>query len=182
MAKDRDNSKKKGRKSYLSDIQPNLAGEYVYTGDHWSYVPEGKTYRRAMTEIVILSLLSLAALVAAGFVRAGGMGNCFYVIIPYMAEAISVFTLELAVYKILVKGKKLRDYVYTASVPKLPVRALLSAVFSAIGAACIIVFIIINGIDGSLGEIITLFTAKLIAIAAPLFLRKLMSTLRWEKN
>lgn len=182
MAKEQDKAGKKGRKSYLNDIQQNLSGEYIYTGAHWSYVPEGKSYPRAVFEIVIFSLLSLAAVVSAGLVRAGGMGNCFYVLFPYIAELIAVFTLELAVYKLAVKGKKLRAYEYSASVEKIPVRAMLSAVFAGIGIVCIIIFVIINGIDGSFGEIILLFCAKAVGIAAPLFLRRLMGALRWKKD
>lgn len=176
-----DNSKKRGRRDYLSDIQPNLAGEYVYTGEHWSYVAGDRSYSRAIIEIIVFSLLSLAAAVAAGLVRAGGMSNCFYVLFPYIAELIAVFTLQLAVYKLAVKGKRLRAYDYSSSVEKIPVRALLSAVFSGIGTVCIIIFVILNGIDGSLGEISLLFLAKAVAIVSPICLRKLMAALRWEK-
>lgn len=182
MAKEKEKAKKKGRKAYLNDIRPNLSGEYVYTGAHLSFVPENKSYRRASSEISAAALLSLAALVAAGFVRAGGMGNCFYVLIPYMAEAIAVFTLLLAVYKLLSRGSRLRDYEYESSVVKMPVRALLSAIFAAVGLVCILVFVGINGADGSPGELVLLFAAKAVAIAAPLFLRKLLSALRWEKE
>ncbi len=182
MAKDKEKARKKGRRAYLDDIRPNLAGEYVYTGSHYRYKPEAKSFRRALTEIVLLAVLSLASLLAAGCVRAGGMGNCFYVIIPYIAEAIAVFTLVWAVTKLLINGEKLREYIYAASVEKLPVRTLLSAIFAAAGTLCIIIFIILNGIDGSIGEIILLLVAKIVAIAAPLILRKLLSSLNWEKE
>ncbi len=182
MAKEKGKAKKKGRKSYLQDIRPNLSGEYVYMGAHLNFVPEKMSYRRAASAMAVYALLSLAGLAAAGFVRAGGMGNCFYVLIPYMAEAIAVFTLLLAVYKALSRGSRLRDYEYESSVVKMPVRALLSAVFAAVGLVCIAVFTAINGIDGSVGEFALLLAAKALAIIAPFLLRRFLASLRWEKE
>ena len=171
---------KKGRKSYLNDIRPNLAGEYVYVGDYYSFVPDGKTFPRALGEIIALSLLGFLGLVAAGFVEAGGMGNCFYVIIPYMGEAISLFVLLWAVSKLLFKGSKLREYVYGSSVLRIPGGSIVTAAFSAAGILAIIVFTILNGIDGSALEYILLLGGKGLTVASMLLLRKLMKSLRWE--
>ena len=182
MAKEKEKAKKKGRRAYLQDIRPNLSGEYVYTGAHLNFVPEKMSFRRAAFAIAGYALLSLAGFVAAGFVSAGGMGNCFYVIIPYIAEAIAVFTLLLAVYKAISRGSRLRDYEYESSVVKMPVRALLSAIFAAIGLVCIAVFTAINGIDGSAGEFALLLVAKAVAITVPFLMRKLLASLRWEKE
>lgn len=179
MAKSNSKSKK-GRRSYLNDIRPNLAGEYVYVGDYYCYVPQGKSYRRAVAEIAALSVLGFLALVAAGFVNAGGMGNCFYVIIPYMGEAISVFVLLWAVSKIIIKGEKLREYVYGSSVLRIPAASICCAAFAGAGMVCILVFTVLNGIDGSAGEYILLLAAKAAAVAAPLLLRRLMKSLKWE--
>ncbi len=182
MAKDKNQTRKKGRRAYLDDIRPNLAGEYVYTGAYYRYQADKKSFARALSEIVLLAALSLAAVIASGFVRAGGMANCFYVLIPYMAETIAVVTLVWAVGKLLIKGERLREYVYGSSVLKIPVRAFLSAIFAIVGAVCIIVFIILNGIDGSIGEIIILLVAKIFGISSPFALRKLMRGLNWEKD
>ncbi len=172
--------KKKGRRSYLNDIQPNLAGEYVYVGKYYTFVSKGKSFRRALCEIVFLALLGFIGLVAAGFVNAGGMGNCFYVIIPYMGEAISLFVLLWSVSKLLIKGEKLREYVYGSSVARIPTAAVCCAAFAGLGLLCIIVFTLLNGVDGSAGEMLLLLAAKAVSIAAPLLLRRLMKSLRWE--
>ncbi len=180
MANTGDKKKKKGRRSYLNDIRPNLAGEYVYVGDYYCYEPQGKSYRRAITEIAALTVLGFLGLVAAGFVRAGGMGNCFYVIIPYMGEAVSVFVLLWAVSKIIIKGEKLREYVYGSSVLRIPAACVCCAAFAGAGFICILVFTLLNGIDGGAGEYVLLIAAKAAAVAAPLLLRKLMKSLKWS--
>jgi len=180
MANTGDKKKKKGRRSYLNDIRPNLAGEYVYVGDYYCYVPQGKSYRRAVAELSLLTLLGFLALVAAGFVNAGGMGNCFYVIIPYMGEAISVFVLLWDVRQIIIKGEKLREYVYGSSVLRIPAASLCCAAFAGAGVVCILIFTILNGIDGGAGEYLLLLAAKTVAVAAPILLRRLVKSLKWE--
>lgn len=177
---DKGKKNKKGRKAYLNDIRPNLAGEYVYVGDYYTFVPDGKSFPRALAEIIICSLLGFLGLVCAGFVEAGGMGNCFYVIIPYMGEAISLFVLLWAVSKLLFKGSKLREYVYGSSVLRIPGAATVTAAFAGAGALAIIVFTVLNGIDGSAGEYILLLLGKALNIAAMLMLRKLMKSLSWK--
>ena len=182
MAKEDNKTRRTGRRAYLNDIQPSLSGEYVYVGAHYRFVAEEKTYLRSMLEISVLAFLSLAGFLAAGFVRAGGMSNCIYVLVPYMAEAIAVFTLLLALGKALIKGRRLREYEYEASIVKLPVRALLSAVFSAVGLIGIIIFVIINGAGGSVAELVVLLVGKVVSVVAPVALRKLMAALHWEKE
>lgn len=182
MAQDKSKRPHKNRKAYLKDIRPNLSGEYVYVGAHYRYAGKDLSYGKAIAGIAVPALLSLAAFVAAGFVNAGGMSNTFYVLIPYMAEAIAVFTLLWAVCKLLMNGQRVRDYIFDASFNKLPVRALLSSVFAAVGMVSIIVFVAINGPDGSMGELVLLFAAKILAIVAPLVLRKLVKLVKWEKE
>lgn len=35
------NKKRGGRRAHLNDFHVNLAGDYVYTGAHYSYVDQG---------------------------------------------------------------------------------------------------------------------------------------------
>ena len=174
--------KKKGRRAYLNDIQPNLAGEYVYTGAYYVYAGKDMSFSKARSRVLFLSMLSMLALIAAGFVRAGGMGNCYYVLIPYMAEAISVFVTAGAAARLLLNGEKLREYIYGAIIPRIPKAAVCSAAFAAVGCVCIIVFIIFNGMDGPAGEMVLLAIAKAVAIAAPLLLRKHVLSLEWKRE
>ena len=99
-----------------------------------------------------------------------------------MAEAIAVFTLLLAVYKAISRGSRLRDYEYESSIVKIPVRALLAAVFAAAGVVCIVIFIVFNGLDGGVGELVLLIAAKAVSVAAAILLRRLMASLRWENE
>lgn len=174
--------KKKGRRAYLNDFQPNLAGEYVYTGVYYAYDGKDMDFPKARSRVLLFSMLSMLGLIGAGCVSAGGMGNCFYVLIPYMGEAISVFVTAWAVVRLLLNGSRLREYIYGAIIPRIPVAALCSAVFAAVGCVCIAIYIILNGIGGPVGELALLIAAKAAAISAPLLLRRHVKSLQWKKE
>ena len=180
MAEKKEKKKKPGRKAYLNDIQPNLEGEYVYTGKHYHFVPGKKSWERASREIAFFSILTLAAFAGAGFTEAGGMGNCFYVLIPYMAEAISLFLLLWSGGKMAFKGGKIREYIFKSSAARIPGACLCTAAFAALGIVCISVFLVLNGTDGSVGELAALYLCKVLSIVSALLLRRLMKSLSWS--
>ena len=37
------NKKRGGRRAHLNDFHVNLAGDYVYTGAHYTYVDQGRS-------------------------------------------------------------------------------------------------------------------------------------------
>lgn len=182
MAKDNSKPPKKGRKAYLNDFQPNLAGEYTYTGAHYRYAGNKMSYRSARAQVIISVSAMLAGLLAPGFVRAGGMGNCFYVLIPYMAEAISVFVTLYAVFKMLTGSERLREYIYEKSVLRIPGGCICCAAFAALGFICSMIFSAINGIGGSTAEAAVLIVGKTLGITAPLSMRKHILSLEWKKE
>ena len=182
MAQNSKKAPKKGRKAYLNDFQPNLAGEYTYNGAHYHYVGEGMSYGSVRRNTVFGAAAMLVGLLAPGFVRAGGMGNCFYVLIPYMAEAISVFVTMFAVFKMLTGGERIREYIFEKSVKRIPAGCVCCAVFAAIGFVCSMVFSAINGIGGSTVEAAVLIVGKCLGVTAPLALRKHILGLSWEKH
>ena len=172
---------RKGRKAYLNDFQPNLAGEYTYNGAHYRYADSRMPYSAARGKTLLFSLLTLAGLIIAGCVSEGGMGNTFYVIIPYMAEALCVFLTLMAVFKMLRGGERLREYIYTSSVKRIPPSTLCAAVFAALGIICSLIYIILNGIGSPL-ELAILYIGKILGIIASLALRKHVLGLIWEKE
>lgn len=182
MAQSSKRSPKKGRKAYLNDFQPNLAGEYTYTGAHYRYAGEGMDYRCARRYTAIGAAAMLAGLLAPGFVRAGGMGNCFYVLIPYMAEAISVFVTMFAVFKMLTGGERLREYIFEKSVLRIPRACLCCSAFAALGFICSMIFSALNGIGGSTAEAAVLIIGKLLGIISPMAMRKHLLSLEWKKD
>ena len=81
------NKKRGGRRAHLNDFHVNLAGDYVYTGAHYSYVDQGRSRDRVQRELLGLSVAVVLAVVAGGCSDAPAMLNCWYVILPYICEA-----------------------------------------------------------------------------------------------
>ena len=46
------NKKRGGRRAHLNDFHVNLAGDYVYTGTHYSYVDQGRSRDRVQRELL----------------------------------------------------------------------------------------------------------------------------------
>ena len=76
--------KRRGRRAYLSDFQPQLDGKYVYTGALHYY--EGADRKRSMALLWGLTAALAVGALVPGLVRAAGMDNHFYVILPWAAE------------------------------------------------------------------------------------------------
>ena len=60
------NKKRGGRRAHLNDFHVNLAGDYVYTGAHYTYVDQGRSRDRVQRELWGLSIAILLAVVAGG--------------------------------------------------------------------------------------------------------------------
>ena len=58
------NKKRGGRRAHLNDFHVNLAGDYVYTGAHYSYVDQGRSRDRVQRELLGLSVAVMLAVVA----------------------------------------------------------------------------------------------------------------------
>jgi len=174
--------KQKGRKAYLNDFVPNLAGEYTYNGSHYRYTGPIMPYSRMRSQLVVGFVGVLAGLLLPGFVSVGGMGNCFYVLIPYMAEAISVFVTLYALFGMITGGEKIREYIFEKSVKRVPGGCVCCAAFAAIGFVCSMIFSALNGVGGSTAEAAVLIIGKCLGVTAPLALRKLVLSSSWQRE
>lgn len=138
--------KRRGRWAYLEDFQQNLAGEYIYTGAHYAYADAaGRSRRRLLAGLWLSDGLAASAIVVQGFLPAGGMFGCFYVVLPYAGALLSICSVLWALGRLSINKEPLRAYIYTATAQVLPLRSILAACF--IGATLLGdgVFLIVNG-------------------------------------
>ncbi|MGM9537966.1 MAG: hypothetical protein ACI3VN_06500, partial [Candidatus Onthomonas sp.] len=140
--------KRQGRRSYLNDFQQNAAGEYLYTGAHYTFVEQGKNRRRFLTELWLLCGVALAAAVAGGCIPGSGMDQCFYVMLPYAAGLVGAISLCWGLGRLTAGGDPLRAYVYEQTVEKLPGRAMVTAVMAGLTLLGSLVRLILSGFSG----------------------------------
>ena len=182
MNKVADKKERKGRRAYLNDFREDINGQYVYEGDRYTLDEEGISKKTLDTRLWLMTAVIAAGTVAGGCVPASCMLNCFYCILPFAGEAIAVFTLVWAMVKYSNGGEELRGYIYEKSVGVLPQRTFLAAFFAALGFAGVIIYIIINGFEGTAALTVIYLIIKVIVAICAWLMHKTVLSLKWKVN
>lgn len=136
--------KQNGRRAYLRDFKVDSNGDYVYNGNMYD-VSDGEDYGRAFKLAWVLAGILTASVIAKGCIPASGMLNTFYIIIPFMLETLSCGLLVYALIKLSIAKRPLREYVYKATVLKIPGRVSVMYTFSFISTFAYTVWLITGG-------------------------------------
>ncbi len=175
------NKKRGGRRAHLNDFHVNLAGDYVYTGAHYSYVDQGRSRDRVQRELLGLSVAVMLAVVAGGCSDAPAMLNCWYVILPYICEAAAAVSVIWAVLRLRKAEEPIREYIYKKSVQALPHRAMLCMIFAGLGFVTMVLYLAMNGSGGRVASVIAYLALKALVAGGTWLLWRYMLTLKWEK-
>lgn len=170
----------KKKKSALEQFQKNAAGDYVYTGKHYGFVSGEKSRKRALVELWVLSGAMGACSLGAGMFPAPGTVNTFYVLIPMAAAMISAMAALWALGQLSAGGDPLKEYVYEASVVKLPGRLMAVTVFSVLMMACELLYLILNGGWGR--AVIGVLVLEAAAAVLAQVTKRTFSCLEWQEN
>lgn len=160
----------------------SAAGEYVYDGEHYTYLNKGKTRPRALAELWALTAACAAAAVVSGCLNASGAGNCVYVLLPYVLEVAFAGSLVWGLARLTSGGEPLRGYVYEATIPKLPGRAAACAVAAGLGFLGEGVYLLLNGFGGKTAASIAYLALKPVCAGLALLLRRSLRGLEWQKK
>ncbi len=165
----------KGRK-YLDDFKKAPGGDYVYTGQ--IFVISGPGHAKAA--LAALSLLAAAAVIGSGCVNAAGLGNAFYVIIPYICEAAAAFALCWQTVKLCAAGRKIRAYVKDSAEKYLPAAAAGLIAAATAGLIASAVYLIINGTGGKPVMCGVYLALKAVQTVTGILTRKLVRSIGWQ--
>lgn len=160
--------KKKGRRAYLNDFRKNEQGQYEYGGRRYSYQGDDLGRRRLRT--ALLCALMTVLMAAAGCVDVPGMRGCFYVLLPYAAGLAAAAGVCLAAYRFCTGGDPMKEYVYEASVPKIPGRALFTAVCAGLTVLGEALFVLQNGLGGKTAGFVVFLLSEAAAMALALLI------------
>ena len=174
--------KRKGRRAYLSDFQKSISGEYIYTGAVYAYSDvSGKTRQQTMAGLWLAGGVTFIAAAIQGCIPAGGMLNCFYVLLPFAAELICACSAIWALVRLSSGHDPIREYVFIATVEALPGRAVLTACFAAAALIGETVFLLLHPAERSAaGWLLCVLMAA--AIVSALILRREILAAHWEKQ
>lgn len=178
MAEEEKKKKRPHRRDYLNDFKLNVAGEYVYTGKvfHWTC-----DRMRTLALFWGLSLGACAAAVAGGCIPGTGMEGSAWVLLPYVVSLICSFTCLYAVGRLAFAGEEVREYVFKGSVEKLPLRTLMTAIFSAIAVLAELVNLFLPFFRGKIWAGLLLMALEAAICAATILLRRAVVRLEWTQ-
>jgi len=171
--------KRKGRRAYLEDFKPNAAGEYIYYGAHYAW---GGGRKRTLARLWLLSAASFCVSLANGCIPGTGMDGRPYVVLPYVAALIGAFSQLWAVGRLSSGGDPLREYVYEATVKKLPLRAVLTAVCAGVAILGELAGVVLTQFSGGILFAILFMALETVVLAASFLLRRTILRLEWTKK
>ena len=176
---------KRGRAGKASYFVPAGPGKYVYNGPLYSPVSESNiTAKKASVRRVLFGAGATALSAICGFLPVPGLGNTFYVIIPY---ALTLIFAAVSLYKAgriaYWDGEALREYVYNTTVRRLPWLLPLCALFAGLSAVGEVLYLILNGADNAelpFAIIFLLISAAVLVLA--LIWRRFETAFKWNKR
>lgn len=145
--------KRPGRRDYLNDFHQNVAGEYVYTGTHYIYNVEKKSYRAHLTCLWVFGALAMACAIVGGCLPHVHFDKVPYVLVPYTVSLVACGMTLYALARMSSGGGTLRSYVYKSTVAKLPARTLVTAIAAGLTFVASVVAAVVGSLAGETGMI-----------------------------
>lgn len=174
--------KRPGRRDYLNDFHPNVAGEYIYTGTHYIYNVETKSFKTHLTHLWVFGALAMVCAIVGGCLPNVHFDKVPYVLLPYTVGLVACGATLYALGKMSVGGGKLRSYVYKSSVAKLPRRTLITAIASGLTFVTGIVAALIGKLAGSV-PMICIFSCTQVALCCfSLLVYRENRVSQWNEN
>lgn len=170
------------KKEYLKDFNKNIAGEYVYTGENFEQQGTSTEKKVCSRKLLAEAIGITFALISAGCVSAAGMRDCWYVLIPYLVEAIAAFVLVWSLIRMQFGRIPLRAYVYERSVKRAPNQAIMLMIFACISAVGAIVYLAMHGFEGRLTEALFYLLTKSAQVWLAYSVRRALSAMHWERS
>ena len=166
------------RREYLNDYHKDSQGNYIYSGQVYRIKSDGKKIRFIL---LLLLLLSVFPVIAAGFTTAGGMKDTFYVIIPYILEISCAFGLSWNILRLIMSGDSIKEYILSSVSKFLPAFSYGLSIFAFISIVCIAVFFVIGDTEGFSIFSIALIACKIVSLLSSLLLNRFFNKISFSK-
>lgn len=173
--------KRHSRKPYLNDFHKSDSGAYAYKGALYSYIPKNKSLKQALVQLWALYGSLLLVAIAAGCLPNTGIQNTAYIILPYTILLIASIRLCWAMGRLTAGGNPLREYIYQASVLKLPIWSIVVAILAILSILGEIIFLFLHEMQSSLIPHFLLIALLLYVCIIAFWARHIIRQLQWSK-
>ncbi|MCH5171094.1 MAG: hypothetical protein J1F24_07390 [Oscillospiraceae bacterium] len=175
---------KRGRAGKASYFVPAASGKYVYSGPLYSPDESNITAKKANVRRMLFSIGITALSAICGFLPVPGLGNTFFVLVPY---ALTLIFAAVSLWKAgrisHWGGENLREYVYNTTVVRLPLYLMLCVLFAVLSIVGEAVYLILNGINkAELPFVIIFFCISAAVSVLTLIWRKVETAIKWNKR
>ncbi len=183
MEQDKKETKEKkkksgGRRAYLNDFKPNVAGEFIYTGKKIGW----KAPRReTLVKLWILSAAGVIAGVIAGCTPQTGMEGTVWAVLPYVLALVAAVSEMWAIGRLSAAGEQIREYVFQATAKQLPARSFLTALFAGVAILGEAVNVFALPFHGKMGAGLLLLFLEAVMFVSAILIHRLVMGLEWEE-
>jgi hypothetical protein len=102
------------------------------------------------------------------------------VLAPYVASLLGAASQIWGIYRLTSGGDPLRDYDWEASVGKLPMRSILTAIFAGVAILAEIVTVILPAYQAKIGSAILFIVLEAAVLAGAVLVRRAILHLKWK--
>ncbi|MBR1811211.1 MAG: hypothetical protein IJ766_06145 [Clostridia bacterium] len=170
------------RRTYLNDFKRDASGRYIYRGRYLAFDGAEKRRKRLLAKLCVLAFVSVLAVIGAGSLDTAGMDNTFYVLIPYMGEIAFTAALVWATVRLCISGEPLREYIYKATVDRLPKLGFALAISAAVTLICAGIYLTLNGFGGKAVLCVTYLLLQIVIIFVSFLHIKALKKARWNSE
>lgn len=177
-------AEKKKRRAYLDSFQKNEEGKYDYTGNVYQF--EGNKDQKAELRCILrklwgLCIVLMGSLIASGCISAPGMDNCFYVLLPYAVAFMGGISVFWALCRLTSGKNPMKEYVYEASVAKIPERVVLTVFCIGVTFAGELIYVCLQGMGKKTAGVCVFMILNLAAAVSALLIRRQIRNMTWKK-
>lgn len=172
---------KRNRRSYLNDFKQNESGSYDYEGAMYAFCEKNQSRKMMLIKQCGLCGGLILTAVINGFLPIPGLQGSAFVLLPFAVELVASISCCVAVGRIVLNGKTMREYVYQQTVMKLPGRSAI-ALFGA-GAALFgeLLYLSQDFSKARSVYVMIFFVFQLISFGCALYLHRESKEQHWEK-
>ena len=177
-----DKQKRPGRKEYLNQFKMDDSGQYAYRGTFMAYAQGEESWKKDLIQIWLCCAIPTVLLIIMGFLPHSGLDGNLIVLLPYGLGLIALFVLIWKVGRLTLGGKRIRKYVYDATVKVLPGYAAAVIITAAFALVGIIITLIIGSFKGTIFSTILFLAGQICAGLGGVFVQKIIRRMTWTET
>lgn len=167
------------KRKYLKDFKPDADGSYSYQGKIMHCTLNGADYKKTMLPMLLIAILAMVLVLAAGCLPHTGMEGCFYLLLPYVGTLVILIRLVWNLGQLLYHGPEIREYIYKNTGERLPAQLLFGTILP-LAALAGVLYARIRGVYQGSGAGAILFAVSMAgAVAGCQTIRLLGRNLAW---